>query len=133
LLDGEVVVYGPDGLTDFQALQNAFRDGKQAEMTYVVFDLPYIEGHRLIDVPLEQRKELLFELLKNRAPPQIKYSEHVIGSGPQFFEEAKKLGVEGIISKPRQAPYRSGRAGQWLKVKAVNRQEFVIGGYTAPS
>ncbi len=74
-------------------------------------------------------QELLSSLGKKS---QIRYSEHVVERGPEFFEQACKEGLEGILSKRRDAPYRGGRSRAWLKVKCKNRQEFAIVGYTEP-
>src|SRR6185436_14104235 len=63
---------------------------------------------------------------------RIRYSAHVDGNGDSFFAHACKTGLEGIISKRRDQPYRAGRHGDWVKTKCVQRQEFVIGGFTDP-
>jgi bifunctional non-homologous end joining protein LigD len=133
ILDGEVVALRPDGASDFQALQNAFREGRAGELRYFVFDLLHLNGHSLIDVPLEARKRALADLLGEGAGPTIRYSEHVDAQGPEFFRQACKLGLEGIISKRRDRPYTPGRGYDWLKIKCVRSEEFVIGGYTAPA
>lgn len=134
IIDGEVVVMKADGTTDFQALQNAFRDNQSADLQYYVFDLLYLDGKSLVPLPLEVRKTLLAKLvsgLKSQSP--IHYSEHVIGSGPEFQAAACRRHLEGSISKLRDQPYRAGRGYDWLKVKCVHTDEFVIGGYTDPS
>jgi bifunctional non-homologous end joining protein LigD len=135
LLDGEIAIILPDGRTSFQALQNAFSgEGSRAGLVYFVFDLLRSGNQSLERMPLETRKARLQQLLA-KTPPRgrrLRYSEHVVGGGEAFFASACRLGLEGIVSKRRDAPYRSGRRGDWLKTKCVRRQEFVIGGFTDP-
>lgn len=131
LLDGEVVFLEPTGTTSFQALQNSFRHGQSGSLVYYVFDLLYLDGVDLREVPLESRKQTLSALMSTDRG-RIRYSDHLVGNGPEFFRQAAKLSLEGIISKRRLRPYRSGRAGDWLKIKCVKRQEFVVLGYTLP-
>jgi len=130
LLDGEVAMVLPDGRTSFQALQNA-AVGSRSSLAYFVFDLLRVNGERLERLPLEERKTRLRTLL-GRTRKRIRYSGHVDGSGETFFAQACKSGLEGIISKRRDQPYRAGRHGDWVKTKCVQRQEFVIGGFTDP-
>ncbi|HEX3313895.1 MAG TPA: DNA ligase D [Gemmataceae bacterium] len=131
ILDGEVVALRDDGTTDFQELQNAFREGAADRLIYYVFDLLHLDGHDPTREPLETRKRKLAELLDG-APKNIRFSEHVEGNGAQFFAHGCKMHLEGILSKRRDAPYRPGRGGDWLKSKCVQNDEFVIGGYTDP-
>jgi bifunctional non-homologous end joining protein LigD len=133
-LDGEVAVFQPDGTTSFQALQNAMSGQAAAPPVYVVFDLAYLDGLDLTGVPLEERKAALEALLRRAGDPSrgVHYSEHVVGGGPAFFAHACRLGLEGIVSKRRDAPYRGARGPDWVKVKCVKEQEVVIGGYTDP-
>ena len=134
LLDGEVVALSPDGRTDFQALQNAFRDGDVQNLHYYAFDLLHLDGHRLQGLPLEDRKRILKELFREIDPQgAIRYSDHIDGRGPDFAKQACGRHLEGIISKRRDRPYQPGRGYDWLKVKCVKEEEFVIGGYTDPS
>ncbi|HSJ14901.1 MAG TPA: DNA ligase D [Longimicrobiales bacterium] len=132
LLDGEVVVQLPDGRTSFQALQNAAVDGR-GELLYYAFDLLHVDGLDLAEVSQESRKELLRSLVGALPEGPVRFSDHVVGRGPEFFAEACSAGVEGIISKLRSAPYRPGRTRGWVKVKCVQEQEFVVAGYTDPS
>jgi bifunctional non-homologous end joining protein LigD len=132
LLDGEVAVPLPDGRTSFQALQNAL--GRQGAGTvYYVFDLLHLDGRDLRGEPLETRKAALKDLIA-AAPAglPIQFSDHVVGNGKSFLEQARSRGLEGIVSKRRREPHRSGRSPGWLKTKCISRQEFVIGGYTEP-
>ena len=131
LLDGEAAIVLPDGRTSFQALQNFF-GGDRRGLTYFAFDLLHLDGEDVAARPLEERKERLHRLVRDSGVPIIRVSEHVVGNGPAFFAEASRMGLEGIISKQRGQPYRSGRTTSWLKVKCVREQELVIGGFTDP-
>jgi bifunctional non-homologous end joining protein LigD len=131
LLDGEVAVVMPDGRTSFQALQNAF-GRRDANIVYFVFDVLDIDGEDLTKLPLEERKHRLAKLLGKKPHGVIRYSDHVVGNGEAFFALACKKGLEGIVSKKRDAPYTPGRGKTWLKTKCLLRQEFVIAGYTDP-
>jgi bifunctional non-homologous end joining protein LigD len=133
VLDGEVVVLQDNGTTSFQALQNALSPGRTAaELTYFLFDILHLNGRDLRGVPLDERKRVLRSVLGLRGGGRLRFSDHVIGNGPDFHAQACGLGVEGIISKRRDSPYRAGRGRDWVKVKCVGRQEFVIGGFTDP-
>src|SRR5215212_7200645 len=133
LIDGEVAMVLPDGRTSFQLLQNAFAgEGPRASLAYFVFDLLRLNGQRLERLPLIDRKERLRRLIGRRKTARVRYSEHVAGNGEQFFDQACRLGLEGIISKRGDQPYHPGRHGDWVKTKCVLRQEFVIGGFTDP-
>ena len=131
LFDGEVCVVEPDGRTSFQALQNASSGGARASIIYFVFDLLYLDGRRLLSQPLEARKRAL-ETLVRVDGGRFRYAEHLDADGPSAFREACRLGLEGIVSKRRDDPYQSGKRAGWLKTKCVQRQEFVIGGFTDP-
>jgi len=128
VLDGEVAAVMPDGRTSFQALQNA-RSG--ARLSYFVFDLLEMDGEAVMKLALEERKARLEQLVR-KSPGVIRYSDHVLGSGREFFQLACKQGLEGIISKRRDKPYLPGRGPTWVKTKCMLRQELVIGGYTDP-
>ena len=133
LLDGEVAVVLPSGTTSFQALQNALTAADKGALAYFLFDLVHLETVSLARAPLEERKTLLHGLLSRLpAGSPLRYSDHVAGSGREFFAQACKMGLEGIVSKRRDAPYQAGRTKTWLKTKCLLRQEFVIGGYTDP-
>jgi len=129
LLDGEVVVAGAGGRSDFAALQRALREG-EGELAYFVFDLLRQAGKDLRREPLLQRKQRLRALLQGRRDV-LRYSDHERGRGDRVAAQACRLGLEGIVSKRVDAPYRSTRSRDWLKVKCVRRQEFVIGGWSA--
>ena len=129
-IDGEIVVADAQGRTSFQALQNALSEATSAHPVYYVFDLPYLNGYDLRGAMLAERKTLLRKIVPEGGA--VRYSDHVAGSGPDFFAQACKLGLEGIVSKRADSSYRPVRSRDWQKVKCALRQEFVIGGYTDP-
>jgi bifunctional non-homologous end joining protein LigD len=133
LIDGEVAIVLADGRTSFQMLQNAAQGDKSAgTLIYFVFDLLRLDGENVAREPLVERKARLRALVGRRKASRIRYADHVMGSGREFFEQAQHLGLEGIISKRTSEPYRPGRHGEWLKTKCVLEQEFVVGGFTDP-
>src|SRR6266508_5459509 len=131
LLDGEVVILDAHGISHFQSLQEALSQGRTQDLVYFVFDLLHLDGRDLRSLPLSARKALLARLLHGSGKT-IRYSEHVEGQGDSFYDKACSMGLEGIISKQKDAPYRSGRGTAWVKVKCVASQEFVIVGFTEP-
>lgn len=134
ILDGELVALSASGASSFRDLQEALSRKQTAQLTYQVFDLVHVDGHDLAAVPLIERKQALAQLLQSagyESGSAVRYSDHVRGQGPEFFEQACALGLEGIVSKRADAPYRSGRSGLWVKVKCAHQSaEFVVGGYT---
>jgi bifunctional non-homologous end joining protein LigD len=132
LIDGEVAVVLPDGRTSFQALQNTGAAEHRGTLVYFVFDLLRLNGKDPERLPLEERKAMLKRLVGGRSTGRIRFSEHIDGNGEAFFAEACRAGLEGIVSKRRDQPYRAGRHGGWVKTKCVQRQEFVVGGFTDP-
>lgn len=134
IIDGEIVCLNKNGLSDFSCLQETLsRSGKTKSLIFYAFDLLFLNGNDLRGRPLKERKELLAILLSNHPSKKfVKLSEHIDGQGPQFFKQCCKSGLEGMISKLAESPYTSGRSDDWVKVKCINRQEFVIGGYTDP-
>jgi bifunctional non-homologous end joining protein LigD len=129
-IDGEVIVNDGNGRSSFQSLQNVLSAESTARPMYYAFDLPYLDGYDLRDSPLAARKEALRAIVGK--DELIRYSDHVEGNGSGFFEQACKMGLEGIISKRADSPYQATRGRSWQKVKCNLRQEFVIGGYTDP-
>jgi bifunctional non-homologous end joining protein LigD len=129
-LDGEVVVLGPDGNSNFADLQASFQNDEAHPLTYFVFDLLHLEGHNTRNLPLRDRKNLLAEILSSSQDENLRLSEDIAGDGPTIFHHACDLHAEGIISKRADAPYRSSRSSDWLKSKCLREQEFVIAGYT---
>jgi bifunctional non-homologous end joining protein LigD len=127
IMDGEVVVFNKEGSADFDALQNY--NGNRTSISYCVFDLLWLDGHNLMELPLIQRKEILAVLLKDKTNDTLKYSESY-DEGSKLYEEMLEKGSEGIIAKRKDSPYIPGQRGtNWLKIPTVNRQEFVIGGW----
>jgi bifunctional non-homologous end joining protein LigD len=131
-LDGEVAVLLPNGTTSFQALQNALSGVGRGAIVYFVFDLLHLDGQDLTGVVLETRKSTLEKLTGTRRDGPIRYSTHVVGRGEEFFRQACRLSLEGVVSKRRDRPYEPGRGRSWLKVKCIQEQEFVAGGFTEP-
>ena len=132
ILDGEAVVLSHEGRSDFGALQRSLggRGGKRAsdEAALFAFDLLYLDGHDLTKTELSVRRHLLADLLDG-AVGAIQLSEEVQGNGAELLENARSLGLEGIIAKHRDSRYRSGRTGDWLKIKCVQSESFMIIGY----
>lgn len=130
-LDGELVVLGKDGHSDFSELQRVIDGTSKAPLRYLVFDLPGLAGVDLRETPLYARKALLKRLLVGRVG-LLAYSDHVIGHGAEVFAQTKRQGIEGVVSKRTDSAYRSGRGGDWIKSKHEDSDEFVVVGYTAP-
>ena len=131
VLDGELVVLTERGTTSFQALQNVLSSGRGGDLVFYAFDLPYLEGMDLRPASLLDRKEALRGLLSADGGV-IRFSDHIRGAGGEFYRQACGMGLEGIISKRADSRYVHKRNNDWLKVKCLLRQEFVIGGYTEP-
>ncbi|WP_454056544.1 DNA ligase D [Cupriavidus sp. Marseille-Q8015] len=131
-LDGEIVVVDKHGVTDFQALQNAFETAHVDTIQYYVFDLPYYAGHDLRAVPLDQRRMLLRQVLAAKAAPRVRFSESFEADPDEMLSAACRMKLEGVIGKRVDSAYVSARARTWIKLKCTQRQEFVIGGFTDP-
>ena len=127
-IDGELVV-DVNGASNFSALQAALSEGRTERLTFTAFDLPYLDGYDLTGTPLIHRKEALRAVIGDGAGP-VRFSDHFEESGELVLRHACRLGLEGVISKDRDSPYRAGRGRSWLKCKCSARQEFVIGGFT---
>jgi bifunctional non-homologous end joining protein LigD len=128
IVDGEVVVVDKKGKASFGALQN-WQSQEEGELIYYVFDLLWYDGYDLTELPLAQRKKILSELIPENS--LIRFSKDFETSGMEFLEAAKKAGLEGIVAKRKESLYYPGeRTSEWLKIKAGQRQEVVIGGYT---
>jgi bifunctional non-homologous end joining protein LigD len=129
-LDGEIVVEDANGISSFNELQSDLKAGRQDRFAYHVFDIHHCDGFDLTQVTLVNRKALLQQLISALpANSPIRFCEHIEEDGRTTFEHARKLGLEGIVSKRKDLPYRPGRGAHWLKSKCVQRQEFVILGY----
>jgi bifunctional non-homologous end joining protein LigD len=135
LIDGELVAQEESGISTFTALQSDLRDGRRDRLGYFLFDLLYCEGVNLMDVPLEERKEALEELCRSLPPSSpIRFSQHMDeGDARTIFQHACQMGLEGLISKRADAPYRSGRTTTWIKSKCTLSEEFIIIGYVPSS
>jgi bifunctional non-homologous end joining protein LigD len=128
VIDGEIVAF-EDGITSFSRLQRRGRE--QVSVFLYVFDLLRHEGRDVRDLPLRERKSLLRGALKFGG--RMRYSAHRNEHGARLFREACRQGLEGLIAKRADSPYRSGaRSRDWLKLKCHLEQELVIGGFTAP-
>lgn len=132
ILDGEAVVLDEMGRSDFGALQRALKRRPAAhgpdEIILYAFDLLYLDGRDLRQLPQRERRRLLEPFIAG-STDAIRLSEEVEAAGADFFRIACELGLEGIIAKDRQRPYRSGRRPGWLKIKCVRRDSFVIVGF----
>jgi bifunctional non-homologous end joining protein LigD len=137
ILDGEVVALDKEGRPRFQLIQS--RMGlttpgmiqarvKQQPVDYVIFDLLHLDGHDVRDLPYVKRRELLEGLGLDGPRWRVPRSRH--GGGPDLLEAARRQGLEGVVAKRFDSPYRPGkRTGEWIKTRVWRRQEFVIGGY----
>lgn len=128
LIDGELVVETSVGASDFGALQADLSTGRNDRFRFYVFDLLYLDGYDLRDVALAERKKLLGKITA-AGPELIRYSQHFEENGALVLRHACRLSLEGVVSKLRDAPYRSGRGRNWVKSKCSARQEFVVAGY----
>lgn len=133
ILDGEAVVLDERGASDFGALQKALggRGGKRFawEARLYAFDLLYLNGYDLREQSLSERRGMLADVLATQRHSAIALSEEIHADGARFLELACEIGLEGIIAKRRSAPYRSGRGGEWLKIKCIQTESFAIIGY----
>src|SRR5690606_21659112 len=106
-------------------------------LVYQVFDILYLNGYDLALVPLQERKRILHQLLDDsdflESSSIIRYTDHIVGHGPEFFQQACQLGLEGIISKKMDSLYRGGRGSIWVKSKCSTQEEFLVCGYTRPN
>ena len=139
LLDGEVVVNGPDGMPSFQQIQKRGRLQRPGDIaaasialpaTWYAFDLLAFEGYDLRGVPLVRRKEILREVLPSTGP--LRYSDHIPDQGEAMFHHVVGLGLEGVVAKKADSIYVGGRSRSWLKIRATHTADFVIHGFTDP-
>jgi bifunctional non-homologous end joining protein LigD len=131
-LDGEMVVANEQGVPDFQALQNAFDSGSSASIVYYLFDLPYLNGVDLREVPVEERRAALATVLKLNENPLLRFSDAFDESPEALLNSACEMQMEGLIGKRLGSPYVSRRTRDWIKLKCKHRQEFVVVGFTDP-
>jgi bifunctional non-homologous end joining protein LigD len=130
-LDGELVVLGKDGRSDFSELQRVIDGTSKSPLRYLVFDLPGLAGVDLRKSPLRARKALLRQLLGRRVGV-LAFSDHVVGHGADVFAQTGQQGIEGVVSKRADSGYRPGRSGDWIKAKHEDTDEFIVVGYTEP-
>lgn len=128
-LDGELCAVRPDGTTSFAEMQAATDEGHSGELVFFLFDLLHLDGLDTRRLPLLERKAKLQVLLAG-AGDRLRYSEHMIGEAPEILCKACELRAEGLISKQVDQPYAPGNRGIWVKTKCLNRQEFIVIGWT---
>src|SRR5271154_1976435 len=136
VLDGEIVAFGSDGRPSFALLQRRMQLSSEAQarrqasatpITYVIFDLLWLDGHSVVGLPYSDRRELLAALALNGESWQT--PEHVIGQGRALLEASAAQGLEGILAKRLDSTYEPGlRSRSWIKIKSSASQELVIGG-----
>jgi len=131
-LDGELVVI-EHGRSDFAALQKTLSGERRGKLSYVLFDLIHLDGEDISHTPLLERKALLKQLLgrvRRSKGSLLSFSDHVVGHGEEMLAMVMKQGLEGVVSKRTASAYRSGRSGDWLKIKRLESDEFAVVGYT---
>ena len=128
-LDGEAAVLDERGVPDFQAQQNAFDTDRPQDIVLFLFDLPYLNGYDLREVPLVQRRALL----ENAGGGMLRFSEDFAIGADDLLQSACEMALEGIVGKRRDSGYVSRRSPAWIKLRCRRRQEFVIGGYSEPA
>jgi bifunctional non-homologous end joining protein LigD len=134
IVDGEIVCFDEKGVPSFQLLQNRIGAGtasaQKLSQTHpaclFAFDLLYLDGYDLRGTPLVERKRLLSSIL--RSDETFRYSEHFVGRGAELLEAVREKGLEGIVAKQAYSRYESKRSRDWVKIKVVNQQDFVICG-----
>lgn len=130
VLDGEVVVLDEKQHSNFQLLQNSIKQGSK-DFIYYVFDILYLDKNNLQNLSLIERKKILNQIITSEIGT-LRYSNHIIGDGKEIYHKSCELGLEGIVSKKTDSTYQQRRSKDWLKIKCLKRQEFIIVGYTAP-
>ncbi|MGO1068711.1 DNA ligase D [Lysobacter sp. CA199] len=133
ILDGELIAQDRAGRSDFGELQRRLEAGELDALRYVLFDLLYLDGIDLRGAPLAARRGLLRDLLHAGDAPELVFSEHVQGSAEHALAASLDAGLEGVISKRADAPYRGGRSQSWIKLKHVADEEFIVVGHTPPN
>jgi bifunctional non-homologous end joining protein LigD len=138
IVDGEIVAFADESRPDFQRLQRRMHvEGEstirrlvnEVPVTYVLFDLLWLDGRSLVDEPYEQRRAALLSL--DLRGPSWQTPPHEVGDGHTTLDVSRRFNLEGVMAKRIDSPYRAGkRTREWLKVKNQLRQEFVVGGYT---
>ena len=131
VIDGEVMVATPEGLSDFSALQSELAAERSDHMTFYAFDLLYADGFDLRRVPLVDRKTVLARLIVKDARRRLLFAEHLEFDGATVFGRACAMGIEGVVSKLRDSPYQSGRIDTWRKALCRKRDTFPVIGFIA--
>ena len=134
VVDGELCALDADSLPDFSALQTAIPDGQTGALVYFAFDLLFDGAEDLRPLPLSHRKARLqawCDRVAQAHAARLRYTDHFAASGPAVLESACRTGLEGVISKKLDAPYRAGRSATWVKSKCRGRDEVVIGGWSS--
>lgn len=131
IFDGEIIALDKNQHSNFQILQNSIRE-KSPDIIYCIFDLIYFDKFNLSNLSLLDRKKILKKIISKADFSLIRFSDYIIGNGEKLFKNACQLGLEGLVSKKINSPYLQKRNKNWLKIKCIQRQEFVIGGYTQP-
>ncbi|MEY2576772.1 MAG: bifunctional non-ous end joining protein LigD [Verrucomicrobiota bacterium] len=132
VIDGEVVALDAEGRSSFQLLQGLEMEGRKSPICFYVFDLLQLSRKSLLGLPLTARKQSLAQLCDGVGDP-IRFSGEIGGDASLLLGEVKRRGLEGLIGKLRDSVYEPGRrSGAWIKLKCLNEQEFVIGGFTPP-
>jgi bifunctional non-homologous end joining protein LigD len=131
-IDGEIVVLDKHGVPSFQLLQNAFDEKSTTQIIFFAFDLPWLNGYDLRELPLNERRALLQQLLERTSDDALRYSAPITEPPQKLLDSACAMSMEGIIGKRADSRYIGKRSPDWIKLKCRKRQEFVIGGYTEP-
>lgn len=131
-LDGELVILDKTGHSDLAALKHSFAIGRSVDMVYFLFDAPFLNGVDLRQKPVEERRAALKQALANNASKRLRFSESFSASQHDMFESAHALSLDGVVGKRLGSPYVSKRSTDWVKLKCLLRQVFVIVGYTRP-
>jgi bifunctional non-homologous end joining protein LigD len=129
IIDGEAVVEDGDGISRFVDLVEDLKSGHGERVRFIAFDLLYLAGKDMTGLPLFERKAKLQDLIGTSTRSRVRYSDHLAGNGSAMLTEACRRGLEGIVSKRIDKPYRSGRQTEWLKAKCGHADELIIGGY----
>jgi bifunctional non-homologous end joining protein LigD len=128
IIDGEVIVPGPEGLSDFGALQSELAAGRSDKLVFYAFDLLYVDGYDLRGAPLLARKEALKQILSG-ASKRFLYGDHLLEDGPTVQARGCEMRLEGIVSKLKDSPYCSGRSETWIKTLCKKRETFPVVGF----
>lgn len=130
-LDGEIVVLDEDGRSSFSRLKNAL-GGEQGDIFFFLFDILHLDGYSLVNCRQDDRKAVLEQVLGPKPPAWLNYSDHMAGLPDRIRQRACEMNLEGIIVKAADAPYKGQRTRHWLKLKCIQREEFIVVGYTDP-